>query len=331
MPTDDRICRYVFAVGNQAHCCWEYDLPDRNEQFLSSFDGKYFNYVAQRHMDQLESEDRQRAAVALRAAYHHGLETLFSLLGAMAQAPGAVPAWIPKCSTAALRAIVDALRAGRPILTQRGRQSLTLRDLARITHAYCWRDEDPPGVTGERFGRLWHRFAYDFLDEEHIAEYNNIKHGLRVAAGGFVLRVGQEEEYGVHAPERNMQTIGASPFGSSYYQPDSLGAAGSFGCHFRIRHAALNWRAEAMIQRLQLVAWSINNVVGALRCLNGARPGTVRFERPEDPDAFDAAWRWDVGVRSSNFDVVINPADIDLVSRAELLRELEARAPERAT
>lgn len=97
--TESRFYRYVFAVGDEAYCCWDYDLPARNERFLRSLDGSYFSYVSGRHLDQIAGEDRQRASVALRGAYHHGLETLFSLLGAMVQAPEAVPAWIPKCST----------------------------------------------------------------------------------------------------------------------------------------------------------------------------------------------------------------------------------------
>lgn len=324
MPSDHSLHRYIFAVADQIYCCWEHNLPDRNEQFLRSFDSEYFNYVAHRHMDQLESEDKQRAAVALRAAYYHGLETLFSLLGAMAQAPDAVPAWIPKCSTGELRRIVNALQLGRPILTQTGRQSLTLRELAGITHEYCWPDDNPTGITGERYGRLWERFADDFVDEKHVAEYNNIKHGLRVAAGGSTLRIGRQEGYCVPAPEANMQTIGTSSFGSRCYLPEPLGVSH----HFRIRRNVLNWRAEAMVQRLQLIAWSINNVVGALRCLGGSPPGSVQFHRPEDPDAFDAAWRWGVGVDSWNLDIEIAPADIDPVSRDELLRELEARGAE---
>ena len=95
--------RYVFAVGSKVYCCWEHDLPRRNDKFLSSIDCEYFRYIAQLHLDQIEGENKQRAAVALRSAYHHGLETFFSLVGALCQAPGAVPAWIPKCNNTVLR------------------------------------------------------------------------------------------------------------------------------------------------------------------------------------------------------------------------------------
>lgn len=317
--------RYVFAVGKDVYCCWEYDLPERNNRFLSSIDGEYFDYVAHRHLDQIEGENRQHAAVALRAGYHHGLETLFSLLGALCQAPGAVPAWIPKCNNTALRELVEVLCRGGMVLTQAGSQRISLDDLAVLVHQYCWPDDQPAGATGERFGKLWHRFAADFLDTHHVAEYNSIKHGFRVSHGGFVLRVGIEEGYGIPAPEANMQTIGSSHFGTSFYEAIPILPDGSSKHHFRIRHRSLNWRAEAMVQRMQLLAWFINNVIGALRCLNGALPSTVRFCRPEEPTAFEAAWDWNVGTHTTNMDLVMDLALVDPIHRDDLRRELESR------
>lgn len=90
--------RYPFAVRNQTYCVWDHDLSQRNDSFLRSLDGQYFRYQVEIHAPQLNGENAQRAAVALRAAYHHSLETLFSLLGALTQAPSCVAGWLPKCS-----------------------------------------------------------------------------------------------------------------------------------------------------------------------------------------------------------------------------------------
>ena len=318
--------RYAFAVGEEVYCCWEHDLPQKNERFLASIDGGYFNYIALTHLEHIEGEDKQRAAIVIRSAYHLGLETLFSLLGALCQAPAAVPAWIPKCSNMALREIVRTLSLGGSLLTQAGRQSLDLRQLADLVHQYCWPDEKPAGATGERFALLWRRFAQDLLDAHHIVEYNSIKHGFRVSSGGFTLRIGQEVEFGVPAPEASMQTVGSSPYGTRFLEVQPVVEDPAAKHHFRIRNMALNWRAEAMGQRLQLLAWSIQNVASALRCINGAPPNTVQFHRPEDPAAFEAAWNWNVGVFSSNSDYVIEPSDVEPVSRDVLRRELESRS-----
>ncbi len=75
--------RYVFAVGDEPFCLWGYDLALENDSFLRSFDATYFEYIARVHLEHLEGDDAGRAAVSLRAAYHHGIEALFSLLGAL--------------------------------------------------------------------------------------------------------------------------------------------------------------------------------------------------------------------------------------------------------
>jgi len=319
--------RYVFAVGDEPFCLWGYDLARENEIFLRSFDASYFEYIARIHLNQLEGEDAPRAAVALRAAYHHGLEALFSLLGALSQAPAAVTAWIPRCSNSRLRHIVRDISATQPILTQRGPQPLSWQLLAEIVHSYVWVNEEPKWATATRYARLWSRFADEFLDDLHIAEYNSIKHGFRVLSGGSVLRMGVEPAYGVPAPESEMQTIGASPHGVNFSTVESIPATESRSPHVRLMHQRLNWRAESMVQALQLIAYSVNNVAGFLRVLNGAPAGSIRFHRPEDPEAFEAPWRWHVGIISGAMNFIIDEDEVIRTSRAELRAELEGRAP----
>jgi hypothetical protein len=55
----ERACRPTMAMQadrQKRHTIAnEHDLPERNERFLSSIDGEYFNYVAQRHLDNVEA------------------------------------------------------------------------------------------------------------------------------------------------------------------------------------------------------------------------------------------------------------------------------------
>ncbi len=319
--------RYVFAVAERAYCCWEHDLPERNRRFLASVETEYFSYLALAHGASLDGADEQKAAVALRAAYHHGLETLFTLLGALVQAPDAVPAWAIKCQTAQLRDVTTALLHGQSILTQLGRQSITFDAVSELVHRGCW--EDTPGIqsTTSRFSRLWSRLAGELLDESNIAEYNSIKHGFRLSAGGTIIRIGAESEYGVMAAPEAMRTIGSSPHGSRFFRSEPIVGAENAKHNFRIRRASLNWRAEAMVQRLHLIAYSINNVVACLRCLHGEALDTVPFHRPEDDGLFDSAWQWGVGVTVADFDTVVQAEGDTPASHAELLAELESRSP----
>ena len=67
----------IFVVNKEPYCIWEIDVGERNREFLSGIDPEYFSYLAEIH---LNADDEKRAAIALRAAFHHALETLFSLI-----------------------------------------------------------------------------------------------------------------------------------------------------------------------------------------------------------------------------------------------------------
>src|ERR1041385_6978782 len=84
-----------FAVGKKPFVVWAYDAI--NDDFLRGIDTKYFQYLADTHSANLTGEHRLTAAIALRTAYHHGLETLFMLIFATLQAPHCVVGWILKC------------------------------------------------------------------------------------------------------------------------------------------------------------------------------------------------------------------------------------------
>jgi hypothetical protein len=86
-----------FAVGTAPYCVWDWDLHERNLEYLESLDPDYFDYVGRANLPHLDSEDpkeRRRVATAIRTAYHHGLESFFGLLFATLQAPRCVAGWM---------------------------------------------------------------------------------------------------------------------------------------------------------------------------------------------------------------------------------------------
>ena len=83
---------YVFAVADTPFCCWDHDHVERNVRFLSGVDTEHYWRLAEILAEHLEGAGAGTASIALRAAYHQGVETLFSMLGAYAQAPECLPA-----------------------------------------------------------------------------------------------------------------------------------------------------------------------------------------------------------------------------------------------
>jgi len=322
--TDQGPDGYVFGVADNAFCCWEYNHVERNVRFLSGLDTEYYGRLAEMLAEHLDGDGGGTASIALRAAYHQAVETLFSMLGAYAQAPECVPAWLACCKSEDLRKIVEGLRRGSPLLTQVGRRIVSLDDLAQDVLRNVWVEEVGPESTSARFTRLWRRLAGELLDETARAEYNSIKHGLRVNPGGFYMAVGHEETPGILAPPEAMRSMGGSPYGSSFFELERLGE-GKRSPHIRARSVSVNWSAQGLCGRLALISMSITNIVGALQCAMGADPASIKFVRPERAEAFDDVWI-PVGVTSSRIDTVVRIDTAQDWSSDQLRAELEGRA-----
>src|SRR4051812_7198190 len=85
-----------FVVNETPYCVWDWDITEQNLEFINSIDPRYFEHIAKIHGEMLEGEDQQYAAIALRTAYAHSLETFFALLCATIQAPDCVVGWLLK-------------------------------------------------------------------------------------------------------------------------------------------------------------------------------------------------------------------------------------------
>ena len=153
---------------------------------------------------------------------------------------------------------------------------VTWHSLAKLVHSNLAKPEDRKKEIHEAFGRLWEHFASDFLADLFIAEYNSFKHGFRARAGGFVLKAGIEPSYGVSPPESQMQVVGGSEFGASFFVLERIEGspvpAKKVDHHFHLTLQNLNWRPESMLQALQSLSMSVNNLVSFLKIVSG-RPG----------------------------------------------------------
>jgi hypothetical protein len=229
------------VTGKQAHCFWGTDLAAANAVFLKSLDPGYFSWVvkALEPSEDHDKADRRRGSIALRLAHGQALETLFALLAATAQAPRFPAGWMMTYRNSDLRDVVTAIHSATPFLTVLREQPVTWNTLSTLVHAHL---PDPPlkkRNLAHQFGRVWHRLAGLFLKESMNAEYNSIKHGLRVQAGGFSISIGAESTPGERATPDQMPSLGCSEFGSSYFTATRIPP---YKHHFVLTHAARNWR-----------------------------------------------------------------------------------------
>ena len=314
----------IFWVGDRPHCVWGADFQEKTLEFIRGIDPDYYDYHALTHHRNLDRKKiRARAALALRAQYHHGLETLFSLLGGTLQAPYCIAAWLQLCRTETLRTIIAQIGNGRLERTLLRLERVTWNSIAELVHRRSGGTPERRADTSDRFATLWTRFAYDFLDQRQVAEYNAIKHGLRVRSGGFGLQVGIEHEYGVPPPKEEMRTVVNSELGSTYFftEPVEQGRGKARDTHIVLAERSHNWDATGIAIAIRLIAMSINNIRSFLLVLHGEPGPRVKFVRPEDGDYFELPWRLRPSI--SNFDLRF-PVDTKQVRRfpSERLRQL---------
>lgn len=313
---------YMFAVNETPYCIWEHDLKERSLEFLESIDCEYFDYLADVNYNQIDGENKQRAAISLRSGFYHGLETLFILISALIQAPEAAFAYCQKSYPKDIKEIINKLNKRSEILNKYGRRNFTWNELSEGIHIFSNTDKTKAKEIASCFAELWKSFASEYLDEKNDREYNNIKHGFRARSGGFGISIRKEIKSGVPDPNEKPMSLGYSEFGSSFFISEHFHSKSN--PNFRARRQALNWTPEALAYSLNLISMSVNNVVSYLKLVNGVKPEEVIFRWPKEKDDFDTPWKFNVGVTSSNFDFVITENDIENYTREEILRRLKA-------
>jgi len=316
-----------FVVGGDYYCMWGDDLRKRSLEFLQSLVPEYFGYQAKVHLLGVDdSEDGHRAALALRAAYHHSLETLFSLLIAAVQAPNCVHGWLQKCTTKQLCEAVQAVSTHpASVVNLLGWQQVTWLRLSQFVHKHAEWAQKASDQTCARFARLWQRLSVDILDTRSRQEYNSLKHGLRVSPGGCFLSVGVEDTPGVPAPAEKMITVGGSQFGTTFPVTEAVAGAGKANLHASL--VTLNWFPELTAEAVHLIASSISNVVSCLQIYCGRPRNEVAFTRLSEPKAFDAPWSKSPGVTELQRGHKVSLEHIRPLSPEEIRRKLEASTP----
>lgn len=312
-----------FAVSDVPYCVWDPELRRANLEFIEGIDPAYYEYIAATNKGSLQGDGSQYAAMAIRIAYCQGLETLFALLCACIQAPDCIIGWLQKYTLRQLRDLIEVIINRRAtIFCKLNLQSVSLEELSNLINQFNLKDQDEIQQLKESFTTLWHRFAKDFLDDKLIAEYNNMKHGLRVRPGGFSLAFGPEDVPGVPAPPEKMSYLGGSDFGSSFFRSEGIGNEidKRNPTHFRLKSHSLNWDPEGLSHGLNLISMSLNNILAFLKVVNGIDAESVKLIYPDNESYFEAPWRPSYSIGFSGIHSIICEEDIIRFSKDEILR-----------
>jgi hypothetical protein len=316
----------VFAVANEPFCIWEHPLDTHNLDFLRGIDAEYFAAIGRMSSPEVQGmiEDEHRGATVARLALHQGVETLFSLLAAMLQAPKCVYAWLANCSNSTLREIVSGIsNASFDAPMQLQGPSPTWRLLASFILEDVINTGDIHATAIKGFGELWAKLAHDFVDPKTTQEYNSLKHGFRVAPGGFKLEISGPFD-ALSAP--TLIPLGGSIHGVSYFHVEKIAGEQRANRSIVGRLYRRNWSAQQTILLLGLVSYSLRNVISRLQQINEVPADRVKYYFPSEED-FAAPWKHSVGLVGMDMNRTIPDWAVRATTKQELNELLRGRRP----
>ncbi len=308
----------IFAVGDEPYLLWEEDVSKCARDFLAGVDPEFFSYVLKAHA---ASANDERRAAGIRLALHHATETMFSLLGALVQAPDCPYAWLARCSNTELRGVVRRITEyDRTLLSKFKLSGMGWEPIASLIFANFEPGTDTQQRAIKGFSTLWAGLAGELLTEAVTDEYNAIKHGFRTRPGGFKIEMGPAPSPGVPIEEVPMTVLGESKFGALFYKVEKLELKGTR--QLRSRRVAMNWSPERDAQLLHFAYLSIHNTLTFLKTAHRFPADECKYLLPDDETDFAGAWRHSPGVTSMTMPHTVEPSLGRDPGKGELLQML---------
>jgi len=307
----------TFFVGKKPKRYWDYDLHEKNLEYLRSLDPTYFSNFVDFIKPKLETDAKQHAALALRLTYFQALEAFFSHLCACLQAPTCIIGWMQSYRTEDLELIVKSINDSNdnyinPHFKKISWKKITTHIFRGLTHKRH--------TTIRNFAIFWEKISIEFLDTKNTLEYNSIKHGTRLSPGGFKMFIASDSPVNcpVEATDKGY-SLGGSDFGSTFYIPEPLDGK---KLHFQPKPMCLNWDPYCVADSIILLSYSLNNLVCYLRTINHDKNQDISYMLPSEDSMFNRPWENSIGVHSASFERSIHLKNSSICSKDVLLQEL---------
>lgn len=263
---------------------WGDELRGFHKSFLRGFDPSHFDFVAQTLAAKLGGPEKSKATLAIRTTYGHALETFIAFLAATVQAPDCIFAWLLKYRNDELRSVVRKITERQSVRTRLKLSSVSWESLAKVVHAPLAAAHPNLEESIKRVGRLWHRLASEFLEENHEREYNSIKHGMRVTTGDFGLSARPP-----NAPPDSDGPVSLVLQGSGSSFKTLLPIENNKR-NLQIAVCARSWSAESLVLRIGFISMSLSNALQYLRLRAGDARQDVAYRLEQDAEVYEKCW-----------------------------------------
>jgi hypothetical protein len=242
-PKDSNV---LVTVDTKKHYFLSADHFRDNQNGIDLLENKYFEQLNEFLENYKTKNDFSHYTKFLNGFL--ALETLFSLLCSVAQAPYYFYGWLLKYRTNELYTMVEKISSGVAFPNPHKLEKISWRELSEIIHP----DVDGEDRTALRndFALVWKRLAEEYLTKEFQEAYNSIKHGLRARPDGVV-----EMKLGDHVLE-------GSDFGFRFGVVEVVGEVEM------IRHKIVNYNREIFELLFDFVDMTIFNIKNYLKAVN---------------------------------------------------------------
>lgn len=309
-PLDELVIwkEIIFYVDDKSYLVTDPEPHERNQEFLRGFDPDFFHYSLRKHTQHIEDADTHYAATSIRATLHHVLETLFTLIGILLQAPDCAYAWIAKCRTCDLLNLVNRIEnKDKDLFTKFKDQEISWEGLALRVLNTC-EPKAQYNLGSElvvAYGKLLKRLANEFKDGNQRSEYNAIKHGFRIQPGGFQLRaaVAPHETSLETLDDEEMELLVQGRYGLAFFNLSKLSKHKNER-GYSIERVFFNWDIPQTIRVIQLTHALIVNIVSALKVYNKI---SEKLRYCAFPDLTELDRPWNDGPGKSMMRIKSNP------------------------
>ncbi len=317
--------KILFYVGKRPYAVWGRDIAEKNILFLKNYDTRQFEYLVNVHKSQVDTENAQQAAIALRTAYGLAQEALFSLIGAALQAPKCVFGWLSRYRERDIELVIQGIE-GSAKFPKLFRGALTWQSLSNEIHkGLVLPDKAIEKEIKSRFAILWEYLSAEYLDKKFRDEYNCAKHGLRLQPGGFRVGMGIQKNPTEPVAIDKLSWTRKNNYGSSTLSLVKIGENNE-AVDYYIREESRNWDIESLTGRIRLIVISINNVISFLRTINGQKQAVQQYLWPKDLGHFDSVWESDCEVISLSMDPRVTENMINPTKATELIKAYDRKS-----
>lgn len=264
--------QYVkFVINERPVCVWDMDMKKLNSEYLQSINTEYFSFIAEQCLELINGSENEKthklyASITLRHHYSMALETMFALIGAMLQSPQCVVGWMIKYRNSELEDIIKKINSDMQIMTLFKKfDSMNWENVSRIIFGYFPNENlEMKNDIVLGFKKSLQSLASDFLNEKFKSEYNSIKHGYRIKAGGFKFAL-KPKNNPTQESHNNWITFMESDYGTSFYQEEKLKQSLN---NIRIKKLSKIWQPIYFYEGIQLINLLIKNIKSFLFAIN---------------------------------------------------------------